>query len=86
MNQQGADRQLLSALLALYPIPLPLYVRFPFPRNTPPVRRLSDVYRHLAGVEHHAYCLPDIFLQAHPVKQAYQGVKCALKPDIVIGE
>ena len=32
----------------------------------------------LTGVTDHADCLPDICLQAHPVKQANQGVKCAL--------
>ena len=81
MTLQVADRQLFSALLALYPIPLPFSIRVPFPRKPPPVRRLSYVSRRLAGVAHHADCIPDISMQAHPIKQDYQGVKCALDPD-----
>ena len=83
MNRQGADRQLFYALLTLYLIPLPFYVRFPFPHNPPPIRRRSDVSRRLAGVAHHADCLTDICLQDHPIKQTYQGVKYALEPVVV---
>ena len=68
MTRQGADRQLLSALLAHYPIPLPFSVRVPLPRNPPPVRRLSGVSCRLAGVAHHAEFLPNICLQAHPAR------------------
>ena len=83
MTQQGANRQLFTTLLTLYLIPLPFSVRVPLPRNPLPVRRCSDVSRRLAGVVYHANCLPDISLQAHLVKQAYQGVKCALDSDRV---
>ena len=31
MNRQGADRQLFTAILTLYPILLPFSVRVPFP-------------------------------------------------------
>ena len=81
MTRQGSDCQMLSALLAGNPRTLPFSVRVPFPRNSPPIRRLSDISCRLAGVAHHAECLLNVRLQAHPVEQAYMGVKCALELD-----
>ena len=50
------------------------------PHDPPPVRPLRLIPRRLAGAVDHADCLPNISLQAHPIKQANQGVECTLDP------
>ena len=57
-----------------------LPVSWAFTRDPPLVRRLRLIPCRLAGASDHAECLPDISPQAHPIKQADQGVECTLEP------
>ena len=73
-------RHILLALPALEPSILLLPVGEALPRYLSPVCRLQLIPCRLAGAEYHANCLPGVFLQAHAIKQADQGIKCTLEP------
>ena len=50
------------------------------PRDPYLVRRLRLIPCRLAGVADHDNCIPDISMQANPIKQADHGVECTLEP------
>ena len=78
------NRHLLLTLLKLHPSLLPLPVGGDLPRHPCPVHHLQLSHRCLTWAADHANCLPDIYLQAYPIKQADQGSKCALDPSWVL--
>ena len=76
MERQKPERHLLPVLNALYPNPLPIQVGSPLSRHLSPICRLYLSSCRLSWVEDHFECLLDIDIQAHPVKQPYQGAEC----------
>ena len=77
------NRHLLPALLTLPPYLLPLPVGRDLFHHPSPVRHLLLVPVHLEWAAYHANYLPYIGPQSHPIKQSYQGAKCALEPSRV---
>ena len=75
-----SSRHLLPTLPVLHPLLLPLPEGGSLSRHPSPVHRLRMGPCRLAWAAEHADCLPDISLQAHPIKQAAQGTKCSLDP------
>ena len=71
---------ILPALPALDPYLLAIPVGGVLPRYPSPVCPLQLIPRRLARAADHANYLPSIFLQAHPIKQVDQGIKCTLDP------
>ena len=73
MDHPRPEHHILLAICALYLNPLPLSVGRPRYRHPYPACRLRLHSRLLAREEYHSDCLPDVVLQAHPVKHPYQG-------------
>ena len=78
MTRQGYRHQQISARSAWHLSLQPLPVHKALPCDPPPIRCFRQVPCRLTGVEDHDDCLPDICLQAHPIKYSNQGVERTL--------
>ena len=78
MTRQVSRRHIIPAISTGNSSLLAIPVCGALPHVPPPVRRLRLIPRRLADTADHAGCLPNIGLQAHPIKQADQGVECTL--------
>ena len=79
VTRQRYHWHLLSSLFAVNSSLLALPVGGVLPRDPSPVRRLRLIPPCLAGAADHADFFPKIGPQAHPIKQANQGVKSTLE-------
>ena len=80
VSRHRSHRLLLPALPALDLYLLSLLVGGALPRYLFPVCRLRLIPRRLTEKAYHPNCLPKIGPQAHPIKQANQGIKRTLDP------
>ena len=80
MTRHRSLRHLLPTLPALNLSLLALPVGGALPRYSSPLHRPRLIPRRLAGAADHANCLPENGPHANCIKQANQGVKCALEP------
>ena len=69
VSRQRPESHLLPALHALNLTPLSVLLWRPCSHNPSHICRIRLRPRHLAQVADHSYCLPDVSLQAHPVKK-----------------
>ena len=83
VTRQQPESHLLPVLLSLNPTPLPLPVQMHRSLHPALVLRLLLCPLRLAQAADHSEYLTDIHLQAHPVKQAYQGAEISLEPSRV---
>ena len=81
---QGSSRDFRPKLPARHSLSLSIPKWYPLPRYSPPVPLCSPVAGPLpTGLAGHADCLIDIFLQAYPVEDGYQGAESVLEPKYV---
>ena len=83
VSRQWPERHLLHVLLSMDPTLLSLQVGRYYSRHPYPVPRLQICPCRLVQAADHSDCLPDVSLQAHPVKQAYRGAERDLEPSLV---
>ena len=83
VSRQWPERHLLHVLLSMDPTLLSLQVGRYYSRHPYPVPRLQICPCCLVQAADHSDCLPDVSLQAHPVKQAYRGAERDLEPSWV---